>query len=88
MKVRILIASLSVALALAACQTKIDKAEESFVDGCHAQGAETSVCSCIFDQLKAHYGAEQLLEFNRRLASDLPPDFVETAFGAGVRCRS
>ncbi|MGF6727769.1 hypothetical protein P3T43_007161 [Paraburkholderia sp. GAS41] len=82
------IATASVALALSACQSKLDKSEEIFVNGCHDQGGETSVCTCIFDKLKDHYGADQLLDSDRRLPSQLPPDFSQSVLDAGAQCRA
>lgn len=79
----------SLVLLLSACgQSKIDKAEESFVDGCHLQGAENSVCSCIFDKLKDRYGAEQLVSFDRVGPVGLPSDFGKTVVEGAAQCRN
>lgn len=83
------LAAASLVLLLAACgQSKIDKAEENFVNGCHAQGADTSVCSCVFDKLKDHYGKDRMISFDRGGIAALPPDFGQTVVDSAGQCRN
>jgi hypothetical protein len=79
----------AVAASLAGCgQSKIDKAEDEFVSGCHEQGASNSVCSCIFDKLTDRYGKDTIIDMKEIGPSSMPADFGQSMVQAAMQCRS
>ena len=73
-------------LALAGCDSKTKK---EFKKGCQAGGADSSTCSCVYDQLEKRYSEEQMQRIGKMtpMDMDLPPDFDRAIVSAMQQCQ-
>jgi hypothetical protein len=71
--------------ALAACgDSELRAAEKQFVAGCNSSGVPESVCVCVFDKMKDHYGRDRIVTFD---TDGVPPDYLEFVANAAATCR-
>lgn len=82
---RIGIIAVACTLLLAACNSKLDKVREGFIDSCKSGGGASSMCECAIDKLQAHYGEKGLVAIEER--GYPPPDFLDRLAIAGQQCR-
>lgn len=79
--------ALLTAVALAGCESK---SKREFNAGCQSGGTDRSTCSCVYDQLEAHYSPSVMQKLSEQNVShlDLPTDFGEQMVRAAQYCQS
>lgn len=53
--------AVTVALGMTGCRNKLDRFRVDFIDGRKQSGGTTTLCTCVFDHMKQHYGEDGLL---------------------------
>ncbi|WP_087547645.1 hypothetical protein [Acinetobacter sp. WCHA39] len=72
--------------ALTGCDSATKK---EFKKGCEMGGADSSTCSCVYDQLEKRYSEEQMQRIGKMtpMDMDLPPDFDRAIVSAMQQCQ-
>ena len=76
-------AVLALSLVLTGCG---DKNEREFIRGCKAGGGSTTVCGCIWDELKPQYQGGELEKMHQQYGY-IPPHFMDNLLKAAQRCQ-
>lgn len=53
------------AFMFSACSPKDSESRNDFMSGCTEGGTPKSVCSCIYEELRNHYGVERMASLSR-----------------------
>ena len=84
-ELRFLIASsIALVVSVTGCTSEVEQTRDAFVSGCKAGGPSASVCRCVYDALKDHYGEDQMILVNQGAAL---PGLGEQTLLAADRCR-
>ena len=79
---RIITLSLCLSL-ITACESR---AERDFKKGCAIGGADSSICSCVYDKMKDHY-SEDVMRHMEGSGAQLPDDFRDVMVKSAMQCR-
>lgn len=89
MKKLLLMGASCVLISMAGCSSK---AERGFRSSCQSGGLDRSTCSCIYDALEDHYGANKLEKMMSQdvdiiaMRNVLPPDFGDVFTRSVQQC--
>lgn len=84
----ILVTSL-LSFSLLGCSDEHSRSRGEFLSGCIQGGATKALCSCAYDQLVNIYTADGLSKITKaRTSSDIPADYFDNAYKAGITCRT
>jgi hypothetical protein len=68
---------------ITACESRV---ERDFKKGCAIGGADSSICSCVYDKMKDHY-SEDIMTHMGQPGSQMPDDFSDVMVKSAMQCR-